>query len=291
MDPIFRHSYTGQNELETRPMLASHQTANPFGDSLRRWRNLRGLSQMALSLKAEMSPRHLSFLETGRSRPSANMVLRLSEALNLPFRERNAFLNTGGFAPRYSETPLDDEAMAQIRMAITLLLKNHEPYPAFVMDPRWNVVNSNAAFLRLLTSLGLHTELPFNLLCVLFDPEKLRPFIDDWDTVGGTLIARVQKEFMQSGDPALQSVIEEVLSYPDIPSQWKSLPDGPPLSPVAAFVLTRDDIKLSWFSTVTTFGTPQDITVEELRIETLFPLDDITDSFVHGLSPLPSGIQ
>jgi len=261
----------------------NRSTVKSFGDMLRRWRTQRGLSQMALSLKAETSPRHLSFLETGRARPSATMVKRLCDALELSFREYNVMLSAAGFAPLFSATPLDDAAMKDIQKAIRRLLDNHEPFPALVLDPSWEVVDANRSFDRLMAALDLPDGRPFNLLRHLFAQDKLRPFIENWQVTGSMVLDRARNEYARHGDGRLKDIIDEILTYPNVPDQWHGAPAELPQSPVAAFVMVTDQHRLSWFSTVTTFGTPQDITTEELRIESLFPMDAKTDAFVQNL--------
>ena len=265
---------------------------SPFGRALRRWRALRGMSQLDLALEADSSARHLSFIETGRAQPSRAMVLRLAEALDLPLRERNLLLTAAGYAPAFRETPLDAAAMAGVRRAVDLMLAKHEPYPALVMDRRFDLVAVNRAAARLVALMGgadsggASPDRPPNLLRLMLAPGGLRRHVVDWPAAARYLVARARRELTGAGaDEAMLALCEEVLGYPDIPAGAAlAEPGGEAPPPVLAVAFERDGLRLAWFSTITTFGTPQDVTLEELHIEHLFPADDATEALAHRLA-------
>jgi transcriptional regulator with XRE-family HTH domain len=273
--------------------MASHGTTQ-VGALLRQWRTSRGISQLALALEADTSMRHMSYIETGRARPSREMLLRLADALDVPLRERNALLVAGGYAPFYRETGLVAPELASARHAIDLMLAHHEPYPAIVLDRCWNMVRANPATTRF-----LHHFLapcaptgPRNAVKLMFDPHGLRPFIEEWDAVAGMLIQRVHREAATDPpDPETQVLLDTLLAYPGVPERWRSPDLDHPPSPMLAIGYRHDGALLRFFSMITTFGTPHDVTVQELRIESFFPADDATRAaFAAGgpLAPAPS---
>lgn len=267
--------------------------ASPFGGLLREWRNLRKLSQLELALQAGISQRHLSFLESGRSRPSREMVMGLSETLDVPLRERNALLSAAGFAPLYRERSLQVSEMAPVRRALELTLKHHEPYPAVVVDRDWNLVLQNNASLRFFSLLGDPTVIwprtcpdgKPNVMRLTFHPEGLRPYIANWEQLGPAMLNRLRREAaMLSGPHGLSALLDELLAYPGIPDQWR-VPDWErPLSPILPMTLRKDGLSCSLFTMIAMFGTPQDITVDELRLETFFPADPETDQLLQQLA-------
>ena len=249
-----------------------------FGLLLRRWRVIRRLSQLNLALDAEISIRHLSCLERGRAQPSRDMVLRLAEALQVPLRERNALLLAGGYAPIYRQTPLDAIKLEGACEALDLLMSQQEPYPAFVLDRYWNTLKMNDGmkrFLGLFLSCdGLTLGNPIRLV---FDPQGLRPFIQSWENVAARLMRRVHREAEANPcDEKMKAFLDELLSYPGVPARWR-LPDFDGTAPP---FLTIDYLwkgsTLRLFSMITTFGTAQDIELQELRIESVFPADEAT---------------
>lgn len=256
------------------------QFQRPIGDQLRQWRERRRLSQMDLALQAEVSTRHLSFVETGRSKPSREMILRLAEQLDLPLRERNHLLLAGGYAPIYAESALDSPHMAAARDAVRQLLTSHEPYPAVVVDRSWNLVDANA-------SIGLFTDAcapwllapPANALRITLHPEGMAPHIVNLGEWRAHLLGRVRRQVGLTRDPELSELYEELRKLPcDQPE-----PDVEVPGPGSIFVPLRvrhEDRELSFFSTVATFGTPLDITVAELAIESFFPADEETRDFL-----------
>jgi transcriptional regulator with XRE-family HTH domain len=247
---------------------------------LRQWRTARRVSQLGLALSADVSSRHVSFVETGRAQPSREMVLRLAEALQVPLRERNALLLAAGYAPLYSETGLDAPELAQARRAVEFILAQQEPYPAIVLDRHWNMLMANTAtyrFLKLFPECVMAQ--PPNALKLLFDPKGLRPFVENWEEVAGRIIHRVHREAAGApSDAGVRALLEELLGYPGVPRDWRTPELERPLAPLLDIAYKRKDLKLRFFSTITTFGTPQDVTLQELRIESFFPADDITDA-------------
>lgn len=255
--------------------------ASPFGDQLRRWRRHRRLSQLDLALDAEISTRHLSFLETGRAAPSREMVLKLSEQLDVPLRERNALLGAAGFAPLFRERPLSDEAMAPARTAVELVLKGHEPYPAIVVDRHWNRVMANGAVCGLLTGVApaLLAE-PSNVLRLSLHPDGLAPRIANLGQWRAHLLERLRRQIAASADPVLVALMEELAAYP--------APEGPHGEDEFAAVavplkLVLDGCVLSLFSTATVFGAPSDLTLAELALEAFFPMDEATANALRAL--------
>jgi transcriptional regulator with XRE-family HTH domain len=245
----------------------------PVGDLLRQWRERRRLSQLDLALQAEISARHLSFVETGRSTPSREMVLHLAAQLDLPLRERNTLLLAAGYAPVYSETPLDAAQLAGVRAAVRQVLRGHEPYPAVVVDRGWNLVEANAG-VALLTE-GVAPELlvaPANALRVSLHPEGMAPRILNLGEWRAHLLGRLRRQIAHTADPALVRLYDELHAYPCAqPEPEVELPG--PGAICVPLRLRHGGHELAFFSTVATFGTPLDITVAELVIESFFPAD------------------
>jgi transcriptional regulator with XRE-family HTH domain len=257
-------------------MAVGTQTAQ-VGPLLRDWRQRRRLSQLDLALEAGVSARHLSFVETGRSRPSPDMVLHLADQLGVPFRERNRMLLAAGYAPVYGEHELDDPEMAPIRDALHIVLEGHEPFPAVVVDRGWNMVAGNRS-VALLTE-GVAAELlepPVNVLRVSLHPKGMAPHIVNLGEWRHHLLERLARHVAVSADAELAELLEELRGYPgpDPPAE----PDrGPAAEIIASLRLRRPDgDELAFFSTVATFGTAIDITVAELAIESFFPADEAT---------------
>jgi transcriptional regulator with XRE-family HTH domain len=245
-----------------------------IGPLLRDWRQRRRLSQLELALAANSSARHVSFIETGRTQPSRDMVLRLAEHLDVPVRARNTLLVAAGHAPAYSETPLNAPEMRDVRVAIDTILAGHEPYPALVMDDSWNLVASNTGMTALLD--GLPAELltpPVNIMRVALHPDGAAPRIANLPQWREHLLARLHRQIVAGGSAALQELYDEVVSY-GAPVDHPELPSAVDL--VLPLRIRQGSVELSFFSTVATFGTPMDITLTELAIETFFPADDVT---------------
>ena len=242
-----------------------------FGDQLRGWRRLRRMSQLDLALETEISSRHLSFVETGRSHPSRDMVLRLARTLDLPLRARNGLLVAAGLAPQYPERSLDDPELAPARRAIDRLLQAHEPYPALAVDRRWHMIGANAAVRPLLG--GVSPALlapPANVLRVSLHPEGLAPFIVNLGEWKAHLIERLRDQYAASGDAELLRLVAELQAYP-APDGGDARADyGGVFVPM---VLELGGRRLSFLSTTTVFGTPVEVTLSEIAIEAFFPAD------------------
>lgn len=266
--------------------MTTEVTAAPFqrpvGALVREWRERRRLSQLDLALDADISTRHLSFVETGRSQPSREMVLHLAEQLDVPLRERNGLLLAAGYAPIYAETALDASPMASVRAAVRQVLAGHEPYPAVVVDRRWTLVDANAS-VALLTD-GVAPELlapPANALRVSLHPDGMAPRIVNLGEWRAHLLGRLRRQVAHTADPALAQLYDELRAYPcDQPAPEVDLPG--PGDIVVPLRLRHAARELAFFSTVTTFGTPLDITVAELAIESFFPADSDTAAVLHN---------
>jgi transcriptional regulator with XRE-family HTH domain len=252
-----------------------------IGAMLQYWRKTRQLSQLALANEAEVSPRHVSFLETGRAKPSREMVLLLASVLNVPLRERNALLLAAGFAPMYSEASLDAPELGPVRAALDAILRKQEPFPAVVMNRRWDILKTNDAATRFFTFLlgERESKEPVNVLRMMFDQTALRPFVANWEAVAESLVQRFQRE---TGDGAAD-ILEEVLNYPGVPRRLRNPNWEAPLIPVIPVSFEKEGRRFNYFSTVTTLGTPQDITLQEVRIECFFPIDRATEERAHEL--------
>lgn len=252
--------------------------ATHVGDLLREWRAARRVSQLALALEAGVSARHLSYIETGKAQPSRDLVTRLADALELPLRQRNALLIAAGYAPKYAETRLEQPVMAQVRRAIELILNKQEPYPAFLLDRHWNILLANNAATRIDDFLQPDQEVTErNMMRRFFDPHDLRRFVVNWEEVAGDLLRHLHDEVAAAPtDGVARALLDEMLSYPGVPTRWRIRDVDTMPSPLLTVVFRRDDRELRFFSTFTTFGTPRDVTIEELRIECVFPADDAT---------------
>jgi transcriptional regulator with XRE-family HTH domain len=257
-------------------MTVAGQRQRPIGELLRGWRERRRLSQLELAIQAEISTRHLSFVETGRAMPSRDMVLRLAEQLEVPLRERNHLLLAAGYAPIYPRTPLDSPALAPVRAAVRQVLTAHQPYPAIAVDRGWNLVEANA-------SIGLFTDgaaaplltPPVNALRLSLHPAGLAPRIVNLGEWRAHLLGRLRRQVSLTGDAELADLYDELRGYPcDQPEPEIELP-GP--GDVVVPLRIRDgDQELAFLSTVFAFGTPLDVTVAELSVESFFPLDEAT---------------
>jgi len=259
-------------------------TTSAVGELLREWRGTQGMSQLDLALEAGVSSRHVSFIETGRSTPSRAMVLRLAATLDLPLRERNALLVAAGFAPVYRESVLQDADLAPVRRALELVLRSHEPYPAFVLDSGWNILLANRAHERVLPMLmpeGAPIPDSVNVVRLVFDPALLRPRVANWELVAHVLGHRVRRQLRSPNlETERKRLFEELLAYPGVGAAMARATAPPDAAILIPLVFEIDGGRLSWFSTIATIGTPQDVTLEELRIESLFPADEETDEAI-----------
>jgi len=267
------------------------------GPLLQHWRKARRLSQLALAAEAAVSIRHLCFVETGRANPSRTMVLRLAEVLDVPLRERNTLLLAAGFAPVYQESKLDAPALAAVRGALEAILAQQEPYPAVVMDRDWDIRHANKAASRffgfLQTGHAASPPGPANVLRMMFHPDGVRRYVTNWPDVAEALVRRARREAIGGvTDERAQRILHEVLAYPGVPVSLASLDAAVPLPPVVPVRFARGDRQFDFFSTVTTLGTPQDVTLQELRIECFFPANNATRSQSRQLAaPAPCAAQ
>ncbi|MFP3986967.1 helix-turn-helix transcriptional regulator [Streptomyces sp. E11-3] len=273
------------------------QRATGVGPLLRGWREQRRISQLELALRADSSARHISFVETGRSRPSEDFLLRLAEHLDVPVRERNALLLAAGYAPRFSETPLDDPSMGALREGLERLLHGYEPYPALVVDATYRVVAANRGIAMLLD--GVPEELlapPLNAMRLTLHPEGLAPKIRNLGEWRGHLLHQMERQIALHRSDALRELYEEVAAYPvaaypvaDAGSGTHGSGPDDPATPVPYFALPmlieHDGRVLSFVSSISTFNTPMDVTVAELAIETFLPADPATVKYLQSLMP------
>jgi transcriptional regulator with XRE-family HTH domain len=244
---------------------------------LRDWRQRRRMSQLDLALEAGVSARHLSFLETGRSKPSREMVLHLSEQLEVPLRDRNQLLLAAGFAPAYTESPIDAPEMAPVREALDRILKGHEPYPAVVVDRWWDLAAANAGVALLTEHVAPQLlQPPANALRITLHPEGMAPRIRNLPEWRAHLLDRLKRQVGVTNDERLAALSEEVSAYP---GGEATLPAHEPGIAVP-IKLQADDAELSFFSTISTFGTAVDITLAELAIEAFFPADEATAAYL-----------
>ena len=257
-----------------RAAVASH---TPFGGALKQARGVHGMSQLTLALEAGVSARHVSFIESGRSQPSRPMVLRLAEALELPLRESNILLNAAGYAAHYRERGLEDADLAPARRVLELMLERHDPYPALVFNRHWDLVMANMGAANLTRLLDLPAiDGPANLLRLILHPDMLKPYIEDWQAVARDVVLRARRE-AEPGDDVATRLFDEVLAYPGVPEDWRDPIVAPPSTPFLNVTFNVGGRRLFWITTITTFGTPQDITLQELRIESFYPADDATE--------------
>ncbi|MCC8394680.1 helix-turn-helix transcriptional regulator [Paraburkholderia sp. MMS20-SJTR3] len=264
----------------TRP--APNALSRDLGDLLRYWRDVRGMSQLDLSLEAGVSQRQISFIESGRSVPGRDTLLTLAQTLEVPLRERNALLLAAGYAPMYADAPWNAREMHGITRALERMVRQHEPFPAIVMDRHWNVLMTNDAAPRFF---GCFVDMaaregPRNMLHLIFDPQGMRPFVADWDAVSRSLLQRVYRESVGHAiDAGTRSLLDALLAYPDVPRDWNAHhgPDGATL-PVIPLGFVNDGVVLRYFSLVTSVAAPQNVAAQELRLECMFPADDETET-------------
>jgi len=254
---------------------------NEFGEAMRGWRKFRGLSQLKLSLSANISSKHVSFLETGRSQPSREMIIQLSNSLDIPLAERNILLKAAGYADAYSRMSIDQNEMLAVRSALELMLDSHAPYPALVLDWRWNIKMANVGFQKI-SNIVRNAQPNFpdtcNIVELIFDPDGYRPYIENWEEVASVLIGRIQREKRVRRDDQL-TLLEDIKKYPNLPSVWSSHDLEDKSQPMIPVMIRVGDIRLRLFSALTSFGTAIDITAQELFIEQYFPIDEGTKDF------------
>jgi len=270
---------------------------NAVGAMLRDWREDRRRSQLDLATDVGVSTRHLSFVETGKSKPSPELVLAISEHLDVPLRERNAMLLAAGYAPRYRHTPLDDQALVSVRAALNELIRAHDPYPALVVDRHWNLVMANAGAMALVGAVAPHLlDASFNVYRATLHPDGMAPHVDNLEEWSHHLLATLDRQVAVTRDPELRALLDEVSTYPNLAglrSRWRTRSNIPTVVvPLRLRVPDGDGGTLvqSWFSTNTSIGTPADITLDELHVELFHPADEATAALVGGrTAPSPPG--
>ncbi|HEX6980073.1 MAG TPA: helix-turn-helix transcriptional regulator [Alphaproteobacteria bacterium] len=264
---------------------AARTTTDDFGTLMRQWRRRRGLSQLALAENGGVSQRHVSFLESGRARPSRQMVLHLCELLDLPLRERNRLLQAAGFAAAYRESRLDEPQLAEARRALDLLLQQHEPFPAAVVDATWTMQLANQAARRMVAFLlgpAFDPERPVNLIKLPLHPNGARPYIVNWRETAAAMLHRLQREAHDNA--AAAALLAEVRAYPDVDALWRNLDWEREPRPVLTFTVAKDGLTLNLVTMIATFGTPQDVTLQDLRIESFMPADEATEQILRSLA-------
>jgi transcriptional regulator with XRE-family HTH domain len=267
-------------------MDAIRQAADAFPQILKTWRTKRRMSQLELALASGVSQRHVSFLESGRAKPSRAMILQLSETLEVPLRERNDWLTAAGFAPVFKARPLDDPQMALVMNAVKVMLANAEPYPAIAIDRAWNIRMANRPFEMMGVMLGedLWTRVggsERNLMRLFFHPKGIRPFVTNWNLVGPLLWHRAQREAESLGGDEMKAVLADLAQHQDAETLWAA--EDAALVPVLPLEMEKDGLNISLFTVIATFGTAQDVTADELRIESLFPADAATEQLFRSM--------
>lgn len=259
-----------------RNLVKSEKKHESVGEMLRFWRRLNRISQMDLALDIDISPKHLSFVETGKSKPSRDLVLKIAHSLNLPFRHRNAFLIAAGYAPEFGENPFDGQKMEIVRGALRRMIEKHEPYPAFVVNTGYKILMKNSGYDQIVKFYAGENALKKydNAIRILFSEDGLRNYVKGWPAVEQFLLARLWEEVVLTQNVALIALYKEI-------SQLRTSDDPIDFQidnnlPIMSLILEKKSKKASFFTTITTLGTPLDLTTQELRIELLFPSDEET---------------
>ena len=254
-----------------------------YGRMLRGWRTRAHMSQLSLAIEAGISARHLSFLETGRAQPSREMVQLLAGMLEVPLGDRNAMLVAAGYAPAHSELPPGAPTLEPVRRGLEYILRQQEPFPAFVLDSQWNIVMKNAAAARIFPLFrGATTS--SNCMRSVFDPDGLRPSIVNWPAIAECLIQALHRDVAATGDEAVVQLRDELLTYPEVPQRWRSMDTGSSFQPCVNMELRKGDLSMAFFSTLTTFASSRDLTHQHLRIECFFPADAATEQAARRLA-------
>jgi transcriptional regulator with XRE-family HTH domain len=283
------------SERFTMQLRVSAPQPNSFGIILKQWRDRRSLSQLDLALVSQVSQRHISFLESGRAKPSQEMVLQLATVLEIPLRHQNLMLSSAGFAPIHSETDLSAPEMTSVCKAINFMLHQQEPYPAIVIDRYWNLLLTNQGAARLLSTFIDPDKLQslfciegkINLMRVVFDHQGLRPFIVNWEEVARHLLQRTYREANSSIESEQSALLfNELLSYPDASELWNTSSHSEQHTLLLTMHLKKSNLNWQFFSTIATLGTPYDITLQEIRIECFFPTDAETENDWKKESPI-----
>lgn len=254
------------------------------GPLLSEYRKRNRLSQLELSLLADVSSRHISFIETGRTRPSRAMLMRLADVLDLPHKDSNLLLNSGGYAAAYSELDLDSDAMEPVRAALGLILENHNPYPALVMDGNYNLLMANQAQQNLMQlALGQEHQLPTtNLMMALFREDMFRPLIANWEIVASHLLRRLRRQVLAYNSEPHKALFQQILAL-DPPENWQQPNEFGDDGPMLTIDFSLDGLTLSLFTTISQFGTALDTGMEELLIESYFPANETSEKFFSKL--------
>ncbi|MDX8354513.1 helix-turn-helix transcriptional regulator [Cognatiyoonia sp. IB215182] len=257
-----------------------------FGNLLRSWRSERRLSQADLANVIETPSRHVSFLETGRAKPSREMVTRLATALHVPLRDRNLLLRAAGFADLYAERHMSEEEMSMLRKAVLRLMTAHDPYPAFVVDRDWTVQDANASGRMMLAPIA--ATFPFddpenrpNMLDITFSPDGIRPFIVNWEDYARQAIQRIHREALGPAD--VRRALDRIGRHPDLPKDWWAFDVQYTLDPIFTVQLRNGDRRLNFFSVLASIAVPTAALAQELRVETLFPADQETEDILSTL--------
>jgi transcriptional regulator with XRE-family HTH domain len=265
--------------MDSRPAQSASLKPHPVGDLLRGWRNRRAMSQADLAFEARISIKHMSNVETGKAVGSRETLMQLAAALGLSLRDRNALLEAGGFARQYGERDLSAPEVADAKRAIDLLLRRHEPFPAIVTDRQWNVIEANRAARRLMTLLlgAERMTRPLNHMKMFLSHDELRPFVENWPSVAAALMVRARHEAMAAPlDLALQSTWRELTKLPGVTSPQLNESEAP--GPLCEVRLRHGDICMGLIGAVLTLGTPQDVTLQELRVEMFMPADAASEA-------------
>ena len=263
---------------------------SPVGQLIRHWRERRRLSQLALAVDAEISTRHLSFIETGRAQPSRDMVLLLARVLEVPPRGRNDLLAAAGYAPIYRETALDAPEMSDVRRALDFILRQQEPYPGLVIDGHWNLLMTNQGAARLMNLFLSPEDIAAvggrpNAMRLFYHPRGMRPHIVNWEATAAALIQWLHLDMARGiGDAETRRLLDELLAYPDVPRKWRTLDLEATPAPFLAVELRKGDLDIKFFSTLTSLGVPYDITLCELRVECFFPADAASEATLRDLA-------
>jgi transcriptional regulator with XRE-family HTH domain len=262
---------------QIRRVARAVESESAFGQLLREWRSRRRVSQLDLAVEADVSSRHVSFIETGRAKPSREMVLMLARVLDMPLRDRNELLIAAGYAAVYHATDLDAPALEQARRAVDFMLRQQEPYPAIAVDRSWAILKANGGAVRLVDAFAdpsAASEWGGNAMRLMFHPRGFRPHIVNWEAMAAALIQWLHRDVLSGlGGAETRRLLDELLSYPGVPPRWRGLDLDVSTAPFLAIEFQKDDLELRFFSTLTSLGTPHDITLQELRIEAFFPAD------------------
>ncbi len=267
---------------------ALKKNVSDFGYLLKKWRQIKGFSQLDLALAADSSARHISFIETGRSAPSREMVLKLAAAMELPLRDRNRLLNEAGYRAAYTERPLEGEGLDQVKRALDFILEKQEPYPALVMNRCFDILMINHTGAKLVNALGFQLggqNGPPNILYMTLHPDGFRTCVKDWERSAQHMIHRAYRQLKgQDENDPLARILEEVKKYPGIPEHIIVEDPTKDALPVLPIEIELNGMNLSWITTVASFGTPQDVTAEEIMVECMYPSNAETEAFAKALA-------